>query len=231
MELAGVSRRPKEQVTRILRTLRAIETRSIRNIRLSLPRASRVLRRDVIEEIAKMVAKAGTRFSSHNWRSVASGVSGGWSVARCLFMLNALLGAIATEGGVYPNAWNKFVPRPIYTPPHPKMWNETTWPREYPLSMNEMSFLLPHLFKDGRAKLDVYFTRVYNPVWTNPDGFSWIEMLTIRIWSAVTSHSRPRGMKRLTTLTTFCRWASARNVTIFILTRLTMRSGLASANP
>jgi hypothetical protein len=64
-------------------------------------------------------------------------------VARCLFMLNALLGAIATEGGVYPNAWNKFVPRPIYTPPHPKMWNEITWPREYPLSMNEMSFLLP----------------------------------------------------------------------------------------
>ncbi len=132
----------------------------------------------VIEEIAKLVATAGTRFSSHNWRSVSSGVSGGWSVARCLFMLNALLGAVATEGGVYPNAWNKFVPRPIYTPPHPQMWNETTWPREYPLSMNEMSFLLPHFLKDGRSKLDVYFTRVYNPVWTNPDGFSWIEMLT-----------------------------------------------------
>ena len=25
--------------------------------------------------------------------------------------------------------------------------------------------------KDGRGALDVYFTRVYNPVWTNPDGF------------------------------------------------------------
>jgi anaerobic selenocysteine-containing dehydrogenase len=133
---------------------------------------------NIIEQIAKVVATAGTRFSSHNWRSVSSGVSGGWSVARALFMLNALLGAVATEGGVYPNAWNKFVPRPIYTPPHPKMWNEITWPREYPLSMNEMSFLLPHLLKDGRAKLDVYFTRVYNPVWTNPDGFSWIEVLT-----------------------------------------------------
>jgi anaerobic selenocysteine-containing dehydrogenase len=132
----------------------------------------------VIEEIAKLVATAGSRFSSHNWRSAASGVSGGWSVARCLFMINALLGAIATEGGVYPNAWNKFVPRPIYMPPHPEMWNETTWPREYPLSMNEMSFLLPHLLLEGRAKVDVYFTRVYNPVWTNPDGFSWIEMLT-----------------------------------------------------
>ncbi|HEY6230989.1 MAG TPA: molybdopterin-dependent oxidoreductase [Pyrinomonadaceae bacterium] len=131
-----------------------------------------------IEEIAKLVATAGTRFSSHNWRSVSSGVSGGWAVARAVFMLNALLGAIATEGGVFPNAWNKFVPKPIYTPPHPQMWNETQWPREYPLAMHEMSFLLPHFLRDGRAKLDVYFTRVYNPVWTNPDGFSWIEMLT-----------------------------------------------------
>ena len=25
--------------------------------------------------------------------------------------------------------------------------------------------------------LDVYFTRVYNPVWTNPDGCSWMEAL------------------------------------------------------
>jgi anaerobic selenocysteine-containing dehydrogenase len=131
-----------------------------------------------LEEVAKCVATAGTRLSTHNWRSASSGNSGGWQVARCLFMLNALMGAVATEGSVFPNAWNKFVPRPIYTPPHPKMWNETTWPREYPLSMNELSFLLPHLLKDGRAKLDVYFTRVYNPVWTNPDGFSWIEALT-----------------------------------------------------
>ena len=131
-----------------------------------------------IEEIAKLVATAGTRFSSHNWRSVTSGVSHGWSDARALFMLNALLGAVATEGGVFPNAWNKFVPKPIHTPPHPKMWGEINWPQEFPLSMHEMSFLLPHLLKEGRGKLDTYFTRVYNPVWTNPDGFSWIEALT-----------------------------------------------------
>ena len=43
-----------------------------------------------------------------------------------------------------------------------------------------MSFLLPHLLKENRGKLDVYFTRVYNPLWTNPDGFSWMEMLTDR---------------------------------------------------
>ncbi|MCA1592720.1 MAG: molybdopterin-dependent oxidoreductase, partial [Acidobacteria bacterium] len=127
----------------------------------------------VIEEMAKVVATAGTRFSSHNWRSASAGNSGGWQVTRTLFMLNALLGAVATEGGVFPNAWNKFVPKPIYTPPHPPAWNELTWPREYPLAMNEMSFLLPQFLKDGRGKIDTYFTRVYNPVWTNPDGFSW----------------------------------------------------------
>ncbi len=132
----------------------------------------------VIEEIARVVATAGTRFSSHNWRSASAGNSGGWQVTRTLFMLNALLGAVATEGGVFPNAWNKFVPKPIHTPPHPPRWNELTWPREYPLAMNELSFLLPHFLKDGRGRVDTYFTRVYNPVWTNPDGFTWIETLT-----------------------------------------------------
>lgn len=132
-----------------------------------------------LREIARLVAGAKTRLATHNWRSAAAGNLGGWQVSRTLFFLNALLGAVATEGGTYPNAWNKFVPRPIYTPPHPQVWNELSWPIEYPLAMNEMSFLLPHLIKDGhRGKLDVYFTRVYNPVWTNPDGFTWIDVLT-----------------------------------------------------
>ena len=54
-------------------------------------------------------------------------------------------------------------------------------PTEWPLAHHEMSFLLPHLLREGRGKLEMYFTRVYNPVWTNPDGFSWIEMLTRRV--------------------------------------------------
>ncbi len=133
---------------------------------------------EVLEEVAEIVATAGTRLSTHSWRSAAAGNLGGWQVARTLFLLNALLGAIATPGGTYPNAWHKFVPAPIYSPPHPHTWNELTWPLEYPLALNELSFLLPHFLKEDRGRLDVYFTRVYNPVWTNPDGFSWIEALT-----------------------------------------------------
>ncbi|MFQ5703730.1 MAG: molybdopterin-dependent oxidoreductase [Gemmatimonadales bacterium] len=132
---------------------------------------------ETLEEIANAVVAAGTRLSTHNWRSAAAGNEGGWQVARTLFLLNALMGAVATEGGTYPNGWNKFVPKPIYSPPHPPKWNELTWPTEYPLAMNELSFLLPHFVREGRGHLEVYFTRVYNPVWTNPDGFSWIEML------------------------------------------------------
>jgi anaerobic selenocysteine-containing dehydrogenase len=40
-----------------------------------------------------------------------------------------------------------------------------------------MSFILPHLMEEGRGNIDVYFTRVYNPLWTNPDGFMWLKML------------------------------------------------------
>jgi len=129
-----------------------------------------------LRAIAEVVASAGTRLSSHNWRSAAAGHYGGWQVSRTLFLLNALMGAIATKGGVYPNAWNKFVPKPIHATPHPKRWNTVTWPEQYPLAFHEMSFLLPHLLREQDRKLDVYFTRVYNPVWTNPDGMSWIEM-------------------------------------------------------
>ena len=132
---------------------------------------------DKLREVAEIVAGAGTQLATHNWRSASSGVSGGWMVARTLFFLNALLGAIGTEGGTYPNAWNKFVAKPIHTPPHPDRWNELSWPQEFPLAYHEMSILLPHLIKEGRGKLDTYFTRVYNPVWTNPDGFSWLELL------------------------------------------------------
>ncbi|MEZ5099892.1 MAG: molybdopterin-dependent oxidoreductase [Thermoleophilia bacterium] len=132
----------------------------------------------LLREVAEAVAGSGTRLSTHTWRSATAGNLGGWQVARCLFLLNALTGAIATEGGTFPNAWNKFVPKPIHTPPHPHTWNELTWPAEYPLSLHELSFLLPHFLREGRGKLEVYFTRVYNPVWTNPDGFSWLEALS-----------------------------------------------------
>ncbi len=131
-----------------------------------------------LAEVAEVVAGAGTAFSCHSWRSAAAANLGGWQVSRTVFFLAALLGAVATPGGTFPNAYHKFVPRPIHLPPHPQVWQELSWPLEFPLAQNELSYLLPHLLKDGRGRLDTYFTRVYNPVWTNPDGLTWAEVLT-----------------------------------------------------
>ncbi len=124
------------------------------------------------------IQDAGTRFASHTWRSTGSGNLGGWQAARCLWLLHVLTGSVGTKGGTSPSAWGKFKPAHWNMPPPHSRWNELLWPPEYPFAHHEMSFLLPYLIQEGRGRLEVYFTRVYNPVWTNPDGFSWIELLT-----------------------------------------------------
>ncbi|MBT8215500.1 MAG: molybdopterin-dependent oxidoreductase, partial [Acidimicrobiia bacterium] len=131
-----------------------------------------------IMEIAEAIAAAGSRFASHTWRSAGSGNRGGWQVARSLWFLQVLTGSVGTRGGTSPNSWDKFKPEHWNAPPPHSRWNELLWPIEYPLAHHELSILLPYFLKEGRGKVDVYFTRVYNPVWTNPDGFSWIEVLT-----------------------------------------------------
>jgi len=131
-----------------------------------------------IVEVAREIGRAGSALATHVWRNTAAGNLGGWQVARALELIVVLMGAVGTPGGTAPSAWNKAIPAPPMMPPPGKVWSELLMPREYPLAFFEMSFLLPHFLKEGRGKLAMYFTRVYNPVWTNPDGMSWIEMLT-----------------------------------------------------
>ncbi|MGH3503386.1 MAG: molybdopterin-dependent oxidoreductase [Nocardioidaceae bacterium] len=131
-----------------------------------------------IADLAEIVASAGTALSAHIWRSAAAGNLGGWQVARCLFFCNVLTGSVGTKGGTSPNGWNKLIAHGFDVPAGHDGWNEMIWPPEYPLSTNEMSILLPHFLREGRGKVDVYFSRVYNPIWTNPDGFAWMQALT-----------------------------------------------------
>ncbi len=130
-----------------------------------------------IVEAARAIGRAGDRFATHSWRAAAAGNLWGWQITRCLYLLVVLTGSIGSIGGVNLHATNKFVPKHPNPPPAPSYWNELLFPREFPLAFHELSYLLPHFLKEGRGKLDVYFTRVYNPLWTNPDGFSWMDML------------------------------------------------------
>ena len=131
----------------------------------------------LIVEVAREAARAGAAFATHVWRNAASGNEGGWQVSRCLQFLNVLTGSVGTKGGTSPNSWDKFAAAPYIRPAPQTVWNEMIWPKEYPLTHHEMSILLPHFLKEGRGRVDTYFTRVYNPVWTNPDGASWLEVL------------------------------------------------------
>jgi len=131
-----------------------------------------------IVEAAKIVAEAGTALAAHTWRAATMGNRGGWQVARCLFFLNVLTGSVGAKGGTSINSWNKFVPKSFQQPPPFNAWNELHLPVEWPFAMYEMSFCLPHMLAEGRGDIDVYFTRVYNPLWINPDGFMWLEALT-----------------------------------------------------
>ena len=131
-----------------------------------------------IEKVARKIGEAGDRYASHIWRSAASGNEGGWQVSRTLHFLSVLTGSVGTEGGTSPNAWHKYDPHLPNEPPRQKLWDELQMPKEWPFAHYEMSQLLPYFLKEGRGKISVYFTRVFNPVYTYPDGFSWIEALS-----------------------------------------------------
>jgi anaerobic selenocysteine-containing dehydrogenase len=131
-----------------------------------------------IIEVAEAVGDRLGRFASHNWRASAAGNLGGWQTSRCLQLLVVLTGSVGTKGGTSPNGWDKFIPHHPLNPEPQGRWNDLTWPIEYPLAHHEMSILLPYFLKEGRGRVDTYFSRVYNPVWTNPDGFSWVDVLT-----------------------------------------------------
>jgi len=132
----------------------------------------------LVETIGREIGEAGSAFASHVWRNTAAGNEGGWSTARNLQFVSVLVGAVGTIGGTAGSATNKFVPATFSKPRPQDVWSELLYPREWPLAHHELSYLLPHLVKSGRGRVDTYFTRVYNPVWTNPDGAMWIEMLS-----------------------------------------------------
>lgn len=130
-----------------------------------------------IQEAAHAVANCEGKLATHTWRSASIGNLGGWQVARCLYFLNVLMGAVGNKGGTAGNSWNKFTPKAFKEPPGPNVWNELHLPNEWPFAHYEMSFLLPHFLEEGRGEVDVYFSRVYNPMWINPDGFMRLKHL------------------------------------------------------
>lgn len=155
-----------------------------------------------LEELYDMFIWAGTSVSSYFWRATAAGNRGGWMSGRTGYLPIALRGAIGPEGGTFFHHWHVISVagkggsstvgqgKRGANIPKVDVYNELTWPPEWPLSTYEMSYLLPHLLSDTEwqskwqekglnvpTKLSVWIPRMYNPVWINPDGFRWLETI------------------------------------------------------
>jgi anaerobic selenocysteine-containing dehydrogenase len=155
-----------------------------------------------LEQLYEMFIWAGDAISSYFWRATAAGNRGGWVSGRTGYLALAMRGAIGTVGGTFFHHWHVISVagkggsatvgqgKGGSNVPPVDVWNELTWPPEWPLSTYEMSYLLPHLLSDTEwqekwikrglnvpQKLAVWIPRMYNPVWINPDGFRWLEVL------------------------------------------------------
>ncbi|MHC4955791.1 MAG: molybdopterin-dependent oxidoreductase [Planctomycetota bacterium] len=130
-----------------------------------------------LREAADIIGDSLGGLASHVWRGPATGNLGGWQIARSLEFLCLLTGSIGTKGGTGLNSWHKFKAAAFAKPEPQDVWNDLLYPTEYPLCFHEMSILLPYLATKEK-RVDTYFSRVFNPVWTYPDGTAWIELLT-----------------------------------------------------
>jgi anaerobic selenocysteine-containing dehydrogenase len=153
---------------------------------------------DRLEKLWSLVKDADDRIAQYFWRATAAGNRGGWvSAGKTGFFYLSLLGAINNFGGsgfhhghVISVAGKGHDATVGGKPEAVNAWNSLSWPPEYPLSSYELSFCLPHYMSDDAwrekwtkkglhipDRLKVYVPRMYNPVWINPDGFRWLEVL------------------------------------------------------
>lgn len=155
-----------------------------------------------LEKLYEMILWAGREVTSYFWRASAAGNRGGWMNGKALYFMLGLCGAYGNKGGVGNYYWHDIAvggkgggATVAQGPsgkdvPAVKAWNELCWPPEWPIATNELSYILPQLLTDTQwqqkwikkgfsvpTKLAIWAPRMYNPVWTQPDGFRWIEVL------------------------------------------------------
>ena len=152
-----------------------------------------------LDQLWDMYIDAGSKIATYFWRAGSIGHRGGWMNVRAGFLAIVLRGAMRGDiGQTGLHHWQEInlagkgdsATVAGEQPGKVDSWNELMWPPEFPLSTYEMSYLLPHLLMDTEwqkkwhakgvnvpTKIPVWIPRTYNPVWINPDGFRWIEVL------------------------------------------------------
>jgi anaerobic selenocysteine-containing dehydrogenase len=152
---------------------------------------------DRLEKLYEYFVWAGKEITSFNWRGPSAGNRGGWLYGKNMIFALSLVGSMQGKGQLgFEHMKAIFVAGKggkacqAEKVPNVDEWNELSWPPEWPLASYELSMCLPHLLVDTAwqekwrakgltvpSKLAVWFSRQYNPVWINPDGFRWVDVL------------------------------------------------------
>jgi hypothetical protein len=131
--------------------------RSIEDLRATTPtrrptsRGRVRLEAQAIVEVGREIGAAGSAFASHVWRNAAAGNEGGWQVARNLQFVSCWSAPSARRR--HQPAAGQVRAAPFTASRAPQdVWSELLYPREWPLSHHELSFLLPHFLLEERPR-------------------------------------------------------------------------------
>ncbi len=118
-----------------------------------------------IERIAREFAttKPATLFT---YRGPAKHLYGSYNEKSCM-MLPIITGNVETQGG-YCLPRGMGWPQPSPEPPKPAHGSYLADHPDYPLAGHKVAHLVPFWIADGKQKINVYFTYMDNPVYTNP---------------------------------------------------------------
>lgn len=152
-----------------------------------------------LDKLFDMFIEGGDKVTTYFWRAGTIGNRGGWMNVRAGTLALTLRGCMSGDVGnngcygfheIFINAKGDAATQAGKKPGKVDVWNELLFPPDFPLSTNEPSYILAHLLDDEKwqddwakkginipKKLAVYIPRMYNPVWINPDGFRWIEVM------------------------------------------------------
>ena len=127
-----------------------------------------------IERLAREFAttRPATTVSTGGVTKHANGVYNERAVA----LLNALTGNVDVEGGYcLPRTYDLAEPAPV--PAVPAVASELLHPSEFPLAGHEVPSRVLPMIKEGKAKVGVYMTYQYDPVYSNAEGPSLAKIL------------------------------------------------------
>ncbi len=131
-----------------------------------------------IVQVAREIAAARPAFASHIWRAGAAGNLHGWQITRALMLLNVLTrlhrparAACSRTRGTSSSRRRGASPRRTRTVERAEL------AAGVPTRAQRDEHPVPALPARRRGTQPVLFTRVLNPIWTFPDGYSWLRAL------------------------------------------------------